>query len=61
MSKLRLKRHGHTSVFMDLILSITVWGKKFLAFALPKGFVSLVRFEKSYQVTGKAETLEFLP
>lgn len=46
---------------MDLILSITVQGEKFLASALPKGFLSLVRFEKGDQVTGKAETLEFLP
>ena len=46
---------------MDLILSIAAQGGKFLASALPKGFASLVRFEKGYQLTGKAETLEFLP
>lgn len=54
-------RHGCTSVFRDLILSIAVQGEKLLAAALPRRFVPLVRFEKGYQLTGKAETLEFLP
>lgn len=54
-------RRGHTSAFRDLILSITVQGEKLLAAALPKRSVPLVRFENGYQLTGKAETLEFLP